>query len=88
MNKEACHIRHQLCSDGTLRIWKWPMQYGEDYFGKEVIMTEEKVVLSDGRRSELLAKEERVRAMDHEVQTKAMMCWEVGAPFLTKLEGA
>lgn len=76
--KEPCHVRTQLCSDGTLRMWRWPMRLGEEYYGKEVEMTETKVKLSEESREYLLAKEERVKRADEEIQRKRFMCKETG----------
>lgn len=78
MSKDPCHIRQQLCSDGTLRTWRWPMSLGEEYFGPRVAMTETKVKLTGERVEELLAKEFRVEVAHKEILRKSNICKETG----------
>jgi hypothetical protein len=65
--REPCHIRNQQRSNGLLQTWKWPMSLGEWYYGDKVEYTEVYVTLSEKRKEELLASEERKRIMGERI---------------------
>jgi hypothetical protein len=55
-------LTNQLCSDGTLRTWRWP-----DGKPNQIEMTETKVELTRQRRQELIEVEERVKEVDQHI---------------------
>lgn len=82
MDNKGNHIRQRLYSDGTLRTWKWPFSLGENYSGEKVVMTEEAVELSDKRKEELRAIEEKGAKINKKIEEEARRCWAAGVNFL------
>ena len=79
---EAHHVRTQVCSNGTVRAWSWPMSLGEGYFGPKVVMTETKVKLKAERVTDLQNKERRTKETDAEIRRRCEVCWSLGVPYL------
>jgi len=67
----ANHIRTQVSSDGTLRVWKWSLDLGEGYFGPKCEMTVSKISLSDERKEYLKSIEEASTLNDKRLRGEA-----------------